>query len=143
MTSIDVNDAHRAWMTAEAIKRLTDRLIRLGPFSVGAEGLLAFVPVAGTVFSLAAGAWLLLEAVRVGASKATLARMVCYLGLRTLASVVPLEGWIVDFLFRGHMFAANALQKDIERRFGAPATAAGRRARWRPFATGSRTLSVA
>src|SRR5215469_18701686 len=127
-------EAHHTWITAERIKRVSDRLIGLGPFSVGLDGLLAWVPVAGTVYSLGAGAWLLMEGWRIKASAWTLARMLFYVGFRSLASVVPLEGWLVDFLFRGHMFAANALQKDIARRFGAPPREAVAEARRRPFA---------
>ena len=132
--TITPQDAHRTWITAEKIKRVSDRLVGLGPFSVGLDGLLAWVPVAGTLFSLAAGAWLLAEAARVRASRWTLARMTLYVGFRTLVSIVPLEGWLVDFLFRGHMMAANALQKDIARRFGAPSREVVAEARRRPFA---------
>lgn len=131
---ITPEEAHRAWLTAEKIKRVADRLVGLGPFSVGLDGLLAPVPLAGTAFSLAAGLWLLTEAVRARASTLTLARMLFYVGFRTLASVVPLEGWLVDVVFRGHMMAARALQKDIARRFGEPSAAAVAEARRRPFA---------
>jgi hypothetical protein len=126
-------DAHRIWITAEKIKRVSDGLLRLGPFSVGVDGLLAFVPVAGTAYSLAAGGWLILEALRARASGFTLARMIAYVGLRTLVSIVPIEGWLADFLFRGHMFAANALQRDIAARFGEPAAGAVAEARRNPF----------
>jgi hypothetical protein len=126
-------EAHRIWITAEKIKRVSDGLLQLGPFSVGVDGLLAFVPVAGTAFSLAAGGWLILEALRARVSGFTLARMCAYLGLRTLVSIIPLEGWLADFLFRGHMFAANALQRDITARFGEPARAAVEAARRNPF----------
>ena len=136
MPSIARAEAHRIWITAERIKRVADRLVGLGPFSVGVDGLLAFVPVAGTAFSLAAGAWLLMEGVRARASTYTMARMLFYVGLRTVVSIVPLEGWLVDFFFRGHMFAANALQKDIAARFGEPASAAVAEARRNPFAPG-------
>lgn len=131
---ISCDDAHQAWLAAEKIKRVADRLVGLGPFSIGLDGLLAPVPLAGTVFSLAAGVWLLSEALRARASPFTLARMLVYVGFRTLVSVVPLEGWLVDVLFRGHMMAARALQKDIARRFGEPPAAAIRAARRRPFA---------
>ena len=120
MSRVTVEAAHRAWIRAEQIKRIADRLIGVGPFSIGLDGLLAPVPIAGTAFSLVAGAWLIIEGVKAGASRFTLARMTFYVGFRTLASVVPLEGWLVDVLFRGHMLAANALQRDIARRFGAP-----------------------
>jgi len=124
MNAVSTADAHAAWVTAERIKRISDRLIGLGPFSVGVDGMLAWIPLAGTLYSMGAGVWLLSEASRVQASRATLARMVFYLGFRTLASLIPLEGAAVDFLFRGHLMAANALQKDIARRYGPPPAAA-------------------
>jgi hypothetical protein len=134
MVDLTADEAHRVWITAEKIKRVADRLVGLGPFSIGLDGLLAFVPVAGTLFSLGAGVMLLGEGFRARASAFTLARMTFYVGFRTAASIVPLEGWLVDVLFRGHMMAANALQKDIVRRFGAPASQAIEEARRRPFA---------
>ena len=130
---LSADDAHRAWLTAERIKRVADRLIGLGPFSIGIDGLLAPVPLAGTAFSLLAGLWLVVLGVKARASTFTLARMICYVGFQTLVSIVPLEGWLVDILFRGHMLAANALQRDIAARYGKPAAEAIADARRHPF----------
>jgi hypothetical protein len=122
-TQINPDDAHRAWLTAERIKRVADRLIGLGPFSIGIDGLLAPAPLAGTAFSVVAGLWLLLLGVK--------ARMAFYVGFRTLVSIVRLEGWLVDILFRGHMLAAGA--RDIAARFGKPAAGAIADAHRNPF----------
>ncbi len=130
---ITADDAHRVWITAEKIKRVSDRLVSLGGFSIGLDGFLAWIPGLGTFYSLGAGVWLLAEGIRVKASSWTLMRMGFYVGLRTAVSIVPIEGWLVDFLFRGHLFAANALQRDIARRFGEPAEAAVAEARRNPF----------
>ncbi|RAK66516.1 DUF4112 domain-containing protein [Phenylobacterium kunshanense] len=113
--------AHIAWRRAERIKRLSDRVIGFGPWGVGVDGVLAWVPVAGTLYSVGAAALLLNEAVRAGASRGTLIRMAAYLGLDSVSSGVPVLGWAVDTLFTGHAFAARALQRDIERRHGLPA----------------------
>ena len=94
MSSITQRQAHAAWIRAEKIKRITDRLVGVGFFSVGLDGLLAFVPVAGTLFSLGAGAVLIREAARARVSRLTLARMMLYVGARTLVSVIPVEGWL-------------------------------------------------
>jgi hypothetical protein len=112
--------AHRAWRRAERIKLLSDRVVGVGPWGIGVDGVLAWVPVAGTVYSVGAAALLLNEAVQAGAARPTLIRMAAYLGLDSVASGVPLIGWAVDTLFTGHAFAARALQKDIERRHGRP-----------------------
>lgn len=119
----DRDRAHRAWRRAERIKLLSDRVVGVGPWGVGVDGVLAWVPVAGTVYSVGAAALLLNEAVQAGAGRTTLLRMAAYLGLDSVASGVPVIGWAVDTLFTGHAFAARALQKDIERRHGRPVDA--------------------
>lgn len=110
--------AHRAWRNAERIRKLSDRLVGVGPFGLGIDGVLAWVPVAGPVYSVGAGALLIHEAVRARAAAATVARMAGYLILDSVSSGVPILGWAVDTLFPGHAMAARALQKDIERRHG-------------------------
>jgi hypothetical protein len=119
----DRERAHRAWLRADRIRRLSDRIVGFGPWGLGVDGVLAWVPIAGTLYSVGAGGLLLAEAIQVGASKGTLLRMAAYLGLDVVSSDVPLIGWAVDTLFTGHAFAARALQKDIERRHGRPADA--------------------
>jgi hypothetical protein len=110
--------AHQAWRAAERIKRLSDRLVGVGPIGLGLDGILAWVPVAGTVYSVGAGVLLLGAGLRGGASIMTLGRMVAYLVLDSASSTVPVAGWAVDTLFPGHLMAAKALQKDIEVRHG-------------------------
>lgn len=126
----DREKAHTAWRAAERIKRLSDRLIRLGPLGIGLDGVLAWVPVAGTAYSVGAGGLLIYHAIAAGAAAPTVARMAAYILLDSAASVPPGIGWAIDTLFPGHLMAARALQKDIEARHGAselPATWYGRR----------------
>jgi hypothetical protein len=106
-------DVHRQ---VDRMRKMSDRLVGIGPFGIGLDGVLAWVPVAGTVYSAGAGAWLLGQAFRSGASAGTIARMLAYLGIDTATSTVPLVGSAVDFLFPGHLMAARALMKDIEKR---------------------------
>ena len=74
----------------------------------------------GTAYSVGAAGWLFLQAAKVKASPGTLARMAAYLGLdsvTTLVGEVPFLDFVpsvADVLFRGHLMAAKALQKDIE-----------------------------
>ncbi|HEX7761303.1 MAG TPA: DUF4112 domain-containing protein [Caulobacteraceae bacterium] len=133
MDDPDTAAAHRAWLTAEKIKTASDRLLKLGPFGVGLDGFLAFVPVAGGVYSAAAGLWLLGEAFRAEARLWTLTRMSAYVLFNTASSQVPIVGQTFDFFFRGHLMAANALQKDIAARHGVPCRDAIEDARRRPF----------
>jgi hypothetical protein len=122
--------AHRAWANAERIKRLSDRVIGWGPFGLGLDGVLAWVPAANLIYSLGAGGLLVWEAVQAKASRATLIRMAAYIGVNSALTDFPIVGWALDTLFPGHLLAARALQRDIERRFGAPDGVAPRRS-WR------------
>jgi hypothetical protein len=121
MDEVTRERAHRSWRIAERVKRLSDGLVRIGPWGLGVDAVIDWVPGGGPIYSAGAGALLIYEAIAAGASKATLARMAAYLLLDTGASSVPLIGWAADALFTGHALAAGALQKDVERRFGKPA----------------------
>ncbi|HEX3886113.1 MAG TPA: DUF4112 domain-containing protein [Phenylobacterium sp.] len=112
--------AHRAWRNAERIKKLSDNLVRIGPWGLGLDGVLAWVPIAGTVYSLGSGALLLYEGVQAHAAPWTLTRMAAYMIANSAMSDVPIVGWAMDTLFRGQAMAANALQKDIVARHGRP-----------------------
>jgi hypothetical protein len=117
--------AHRAWRSAERIKRLSDRLVSFGPFGLGLDGVLAWVPGANLLYSVGAGGLLIYEAVGAGAKGLTVARMAVYLLADSATSEVPIIGWAIDTLFPGHLMAARALQKDIEARHGASELPAG------------------
>jgi hypothetical protein len=130
--------AHRAWRSAERIKRLSDNLVGIGRFGIGLDGVLAWVPGANLAYSVGAGGLLLYEAVQAGAAPFTLARMAAYLALNSAMTEVPFIGWAMDTLFRGHLMAANALQKDIELRHG-PAEALQPARRIWPWAQAPRT----
>jgi hypothetical protein len=112
--------AHSAYRSAETLKKLSDRVIGFGPFGVGLDGLLTWIPGAGLVYSVGAGLFLLWTAGRSGASFSTLAKMAGFLGVDMLLSDVPLVGDIADVLWQGHLMAATTMQKDIETRHGAP-----------------------
>jgi hypothetical protein len=114
MAKRTIGDIEKIWSNVEGVKKLSDRAIGLGPFGIGMDGLLTWIPVVGTVYSLGAGGWLLTQAVRAKASPATIARMVGYLGVDVATGEVPVAGDVVDFFFPGHLMAAKALQKDIE-----------------------------
>ncbi len=115
-----IGDIEKIWTNVEGVKKLSDRAVGIGPFGIGLDGLLTWVPVVGTVYTVGAAGWLLLQAARVKASPGTVARMVGYLGLdsfTTLVGEVPFLDFVpsvVDVLFPGHLLAARALQKDIE-----------------------------
>lgn len=118
MATRTVGDIEKIWANVEGIKKLSDRVVGVGPFGIGLDGLLTWVPVVGTVYTVGSAAWLLRQAVRAKASPATLAKMLGYLGLDSamtaVGEAVPFAPDVVDFFFPGHLLAARALQSEIE-----------------------------
>ena len=118
MARRSVADIEKIWSNVEGVKKLSDRAVGFGPFGIGLDGLLTWIPVLGTVYSVGAAAWLLIQGVQARATPATLLRMMTYLGLDTattaVGEVIPFAPDVVDLLFPGHLMAAKALQKDIE-----------------------------
>ena len=110
-----IRDIEKIWSNVEGVKKLSDRIIGIGPFGFGLDALLTWVPVVGTVYTVGTGGWLVQQALRAKASPATLARMAAYMAIDTATGSVPIAGDVVDTFFPGQLMAAKALQKEIER----------------------------
>lgn len=114
MARRSIRDIENIWSNVEGVKKLSDRVIGIGPFGMGLDAMLTWVPVVGTAFTVGTGGWLMLQAVRAKATPATLARMGAYMAIDTATGTVPIAGDIVDTFFPGQLMAARALQKHIE-----------------------------
>lgn len=118
MARRSISDIEKIWSNVEGVRKLSDRAVGFGPLKVGMDGLLAFVPIVGTAYTLGAGGWLLVQAMKAKASPATMTRMLGYLGVDSVLTVggevVPFGADVIDLFFQGHALAAGALQKDIE-----------------------------
>lgn len=120
---------HDIWRKVEVVRRLSDRIVGIGAFGVGLDGLLTWIPGVGGLYSAGAGGYLLYQAVRAKASAATIARMSALLGADLLTTEIPLIGDTIDFFLPAHLLAADALQKEIEARYGPPEGALAERDR--------------
>ena len=114
MAKRSIRDIENIWSNVEGVKKLSDRVIGIGPFGMGLDAMLTWVPVVGTAYTVGTGGWLMLQAVRAKATPATLARMGAYMAIDTATGTVPIAGDIVDTFFPGQLMAARALQKHIE-----------------------------
>lgn len=114
MAKRSIRDIENIWSNVEGVKRLSDRAIGIGPIGFGMDALLTWVPVVGTVYTVGAGGWLVIQAARAKASPSTLAKMLVFLGVDTATGSVPLFGDVVDTFFPGHLMAAKTLQGEIE-----------------------------
>jgi hypothetical protein len=112
------------------VGRLSDNIVRLGPFSLGVDGVLSWIPAVGEIYSAGAGAYILVQGARAGVPASVLARAALILGVRTFGDVVPLAGPVFADLFTAHKWAAGMVVDAIDRRLGEPA-ARPRRRWWR------------
>ena len=114
MARRSIADIEKIWSNVEGVKKLSDRVIGIGPVGFGMDALLTWAPVVGTAYTAGTGAWLLLQGIRAKAAPGTLARMAAYMALDTATGTVPIAGDLIDTFFPGQLLAAKALQKDIE-----------------------------
>jgi len=116
-TPVDIQ-SHRAMI--ERIGSLSDNIVGFGPFGIGLDGILAWIPGVGEAYSAAAGGYLLLEGYRARVPLPVLIQVGAIIGLRTavdFGNVIPVLGvassLVVD-LFRGHRWAARILTRSID-----------------------------
>ena len=112
------------------VGRLSDSIVRLGPFSIGIDGVLSWIPGVGEVYSTVAGAFIVLQGARAGVPLPVLAGAVLILGARTLASAVPVAGAVFSDVFTAHKWAAKMVVESIDRQLGL-APGDGEPADWR------------
>ena len=102
------------------VGRLSDSIVRLGPFSLGIDGVLSWIPGVGEVYSLGAGAFILVQGWRAGVPLSVLASAALVLGVRTLGDIVPIAGPLFADVFTAHKWAARMVVRAIDQRLGAP-----------------------
>ncbi|MFN4069404.1 MAG: DUF4112 domain-containing protein, partial [Brevundimonas aurantiaca] len=71
MARRSIKDIEKIWSNVEGVKKLSDRVIGIGPVGFGMDALLTWVPVVGTAYTAGTGAWLLLQAIRAKAAPGT------------------------------------------------------------------------
>ncbi len=86
----------------------------------GLDPILGLIPGAGDAAGAVLAAWILVEAVRLGASRATLLRMAGNVALDALVGAVPVLGDIFDFAWKANLRNVALL----ERHLATPARAA-------------------
>jgi hypothetical protein len=80
---------------------------------VGLDGLLGLIPGIGDTATALVGAYIVLEAARLGVPKAMLARMIANLGIDYIAGLVPLVGDLGDFAWKANRRNARMLRDHL------------------------------
>ena len=106
------------------VGRLSDNIVHFGPFSLGIDGVLSWIPGVGEVYSTVAGAFIVLQGVRAGVPAPILATAAALLACRTLISGVPIAGAAFADVFTAHRWAAGLIVRAIDQQLGAAPAAA-------------------
>jgi len=101
------------------VGRMSDNIVRLGPFSLGIDGLLSWIPGVGEIYSTVAGAFIVVQGARAGVPVSVLLTAAALLACRTLISGVPVAGAAFADVFTAHRWAAGMIVRDIDRQLGA------------------------
>jgi hypothetical protein len=129
MTRTD-SDLRSIRNSVNLVGRLSDNIVRIGPFSLGIDGVLSWIPAVGEIYSIGAGAFILVQGVRAGVPASVLARAAFILGLRTFGDAVPFAGPLFADVFTAHKWAAKMVVRAIDQRLASPEGDRGRSA-WR------------
>jgi hypothetical protein len=100
------------------VGRLSDGLIKLGPLSLGLDGVLSWVPGLGEAYSVAAGAFILVQGARAGVGAPTLILAAGLMLSRTAVSAIPLAGPLAADVFTAHRWSARLIVGAIDRKVG-------------------------
>ena len=109
-----IAEVGKARRLIKGVGDLSDNIVGVGPFGVGLDGVLAWIPIVGSVYSLGAGAVLLAQGWRAHVSPARMAAAAAMMLGRTAVGEIPLLGDVAVDLFRGHRYAARLLQAGVD-----------------------------
>ena len=110
------SDLERIRRSVELVGRLSDGLIRIGPWGIGIDGVLSWIPGVGEIYSALAGGFILVQGARAKVPLLTLLTAGVLLASRTVITAVPLGGPAAADLFLAHKWSARLVVKAIERR---------------------------
>jgi hypothetical protein len=129
-TYVDKAALQRLRDSVAFVGRLSDSIVSFGPFSLGVDGILSWIPGVGDVYSIAAGGFIILQGFRAGVSPQVLVAAGALMGVRTLVGNVPIAGAAFADLFTAHRWASAMIVKDIDRMLGIDTVRPA--ARWSP-----------
>lgn len=102
--------------SVELIGRLSDGLLRVGPFRLGAEAALAWIPGIGEVYGSAAAIFLLVQGLRAGAPLRILVACAALMFGRTLIAAAPVVGPLAADALALHGLSARLIVRAIDTR---------------------------
>lgn len=96
------------------ISRIMDTSIRLpGGYRIGWDGIVGLIPGIGDLVGMVISLYIVTVAMRLGASKTTLLRMLGNIGVETAIGTIPVVGDIFDLAFKANTRNMKILDKHV------------------------------
>jgi hypothetical protein len=102
--------------SVQVVGKISDSMFGVGPFSIGLDGVLSWIPGLGEIYSTAAGAFIIVQGARAGVPKHTLLLAGGLMMSRTAISAVPLAGPVAADMFMAHKWSAKMVADAIDRK---------------------------
>ena len=98
---------------ARTLARLLDAAVGIPgtPLRIGFDAVLGLIPGAGDMVAAALGGYIVLAAVRHGAPRAVVLRMLANIGIDTLLGSVPVLGDVFDVAYKSNLRNAELLER--------------------------------
>ena len=109
-------DLERIRRSVELVGRLSDGLIRIGPWGIGIDGVLSWIPGVGEVYNVLAGGFILIQGARAKVPLHILLGASALLASRMAFDAIPLGGPLAADLFIAHRWSAKMVVKAIDKR---------------------------
>ena len=115
-------DLHNIRQSVDRIGNVSDNVVHFGPIKLGLEAVLEFVPFVGEIYSMIAGALLVIEGVRARVPGTTLMSVTFLIGVRTVmgaGNLIPIPGVgvlseLAAAAFRAHKISADMIAKAMD-----------------------------
>lgn len=98
---------------ARTLARLLDSAVGIPgtPLRIGIDAVLGLIPGAGDMVAAALGGYIVLAAVRHGAPRAVVVRMLANIGIDTVLGSIPVIGDVFDVAYKSNIRNAELLER--------------------------------
>jgi hypothetical protein len=115
--AFDIDDQARRLARLKRLAHLMDTALRIPGTGIrfGVDSALGFIPAAGDVIGLGISLFTLTQAVRLGAPRRLVTRMIGNIAIDTGLGAIPVAGDIFDLLFKSNTRNLKLLLEHFER----------------------------
>jgi hypothetical protein len=97
------------------LAHLMDDMIRIGPYSLGLDGLIGLIPGFGDIAGAIVAMIIVLRAAQAGIPRIALARMVTNIAIDTFVGSIPIFGDAFDFAYKSNLKNLRIYEDSLRR----------------------------